>query len=318
MEERRITALDWVERITMESTPLSFPLANSIVFIPAINDSIFVLALSEKAVTALELLQSMQRQWSGTVSLVEAERFQYRLGALILFTAGGVLRPSSVSGLVMAGPGEDMKSVVDSIRLNGYDGALTYATNDVSCPCILLNLLAFKNMASYGAEERLCYVLCPVVSELLRFFVRHIRSALNPSPLNRLAFVKSNGSWFDSCRDGFGRVCGEKGLLLGTSVRVVRHIVSSAVARAGLDEGVRADICAANLHTVAVADRYYVLNARDQAARPSRGGHFERGLGQSMLFRVAFRAQFFHRLIYFCYSVLLLHAAISRCLWRPA
>ncbi len=243
-----------------------------------------MLALSEKAVAALETLHLMQRKWSASTapSRVEAERFQSRLGALILFTAGGVLRPSSVSGLVMAGPGEDMKSVVDSIRLNGYDGALTYATDDANSPCILLDLLAFKNMASYGAAKRLCYVLCPVVSELLRFYLRHLRSALKPSPLNRLAFVKAGGTGFDSCRDGFGRVCGEQGLLLGTSVRVVRHIISSAVARAGLDEGVRADICAANLHTVGVADRYYVLNAQDHA-RPSHSGDFERGLGQCML-----------------------------------
>jgi hypothetical protein len=263
----------------------------------------------------------MQRQWSATVppTFEEAELFQYRLGSLIAFTAGGVLRPSSVSGLVMARPDEDMKAVVASIRLNGYDGALTYAVDDAASSCIHLNLLAFKNMASYGAKERLCYVLCPVVSELLRFFVRHVRSALKPSLLNRLVFVKSNGSWFDSCRDGFGRVCGEKGLLLGTSLRVVRHIVSSAVAGAGLDEGVRADICAANLHTVAVANRYYVANAQAQA-RPARLGDFERGLGQGMycLFPLRHRFQVQSLLRDDVCSVLVLHSAISSCVRRPA
>lgn len=81
-------------------------------------------------------------------------------------------------------------------------------------------------------------------------------------------------------RGGFGRVCGEQGLLLGTSVR---HIVSTAVAHSGLDDAARADICAANLHTVAVANRFYVKNAQDlhRTARAGRAGDFERGLGQS-------------------------------------
>jgi len=237
--------------------------------------------LSAKAIAALHELQEMKRQW--TLSRLEAERFQYRLGALIVCSAGGVLRPSSVSGLVMASLGEDMKAAVDSIRRGGYSGSLTYATDDGASSCILLNLLAFKNMASHDAAERLCYVLCPVVSDLLRFFHWHARPLLsNPLAGHRMTFVKPDGSWFDSSRDGFGRLCGEQGLVLGTSVRVVRHIISSAVVRAGLAKEVRADICAANLHTVAVADRYYVVDA-GQAGRSvesAAGGDFERGLGK--------------------------------------
>lgn len=80
---------------------------------------------------------------------------------------------------------------------------------------------------------------------------------------------------------------------LELSVRVIRHIVSTAVAQSNASAAERADMCAANLHSVAVADRYSVVSRGDgdnhddgagggEAVSPGRGDSM-RGLGQSAL-----------------------------------
>lgn len=154
------------------------------------------------------------------------------------------------------------------------------------CACILIHVVTFKNMASYSASERICYVLSPVVSDLLVFFWRRVRPSLRPLPNNPFVFVKpGDGRLFEVARgDRFGALCGKRGLQWGTSVRVVRHVVSTVIANlVNVTPKARADMCAANLHTVAVADRYYVV-PNESAASTNRGlrGEFDSGLGQSM------------------------------------
>ncbi len=249
--------------------------------------------LSSKALNALNEMITLQRRLElnagSYASDEEAELFQYRLGALVVFCGGGVMRPSSVAGLVMATavPTRDLSSV----RSLGYTGALTWVTEDATSRCLLLHVVAFKNMASYSALDRLCYVLSPILSELLLFFWRRIRPSLRPQPSNPFVFVKpSNGRWFDvNGGDRFGALCGERGLQWGTSVRVVRHVVSTAVANATqITMQERNDISAANLHTVAIADRYYVVpdkaNRDTNTTNKSRlRGNFTGGLGKSTL-----------------------------------
>ena len=125
-----------------------------------------------------------------------------------------------------------------------------------------------------------------MVSDLLRCFWQRLRPLLSPRATNPFVFVNPrNGLWFDSCRDKFGSLCGVQGLAIGASIRVIRHVVSTAVAQANVSAAERADLCAANLHTVAVADRYYVASKSGGSAfGPSMSGDFLRGLGQSTLF----------------------------------
>jgi hypothetical protein len=237
--------------------------------------------LSGKAIVALLHLQALAREVElcGRVATrEEAELFQYRLGALIAFCGGGVLRPSSVSGLALAD-----HTTIAEIRASGYTGPLTMVSEDPGSKCFVLRIVTFKNMASYAPSERLSYVLSPLVSDLLSCFWRRLRPLLNPKAPNALVFVNPrNGLWFDSCRDKFGSLCGVQGLAIGASIRVIRHVVSTAVAQANVSAGERADMCAANLHTVAVADRYYVAFPNGgSASGPSMVGDFLRGLGQS-------------------------------------
>lgn len=251
-----------------------------------------MIELSSKALSALNELVTLQRRLllkdSSYASGEEAELFQYRLGALLVFCGGGVMRPSSVAGLVMATavPSRDLSS----IRGLGYAGALTWVMEDVTSRCLLLHVVAFKNMASYSASDRLSYVLSPILSELLLFFWRRVRPSLRPQPSNPFVFVKpSTGRWFDvNGGDRFGALCGERGLQWGTSVRVVRHVVSTAVANATqITVQERNDISAANLHTVAIVDRYYVvpdgINRDANRIKSRTSGDFSRGLGKSTL-----------------------------------
>ncbi len=245
--------------------------------------------LSAKALETLREMQALQqrveRDMTYFVTSEEAEVFQYRLGSLLVFCGGGVLRPSSVAGLVLSSASP---AGTTSVRALGYTGALSWAIEDSASHCILMHVVTFKNMASYSASERICYVLSPVVSDLLVFFWRRVRPSLRPLPNNPFVFVKpGDGRWFDVARgDRFGALCGERGLQWDTSVRVVRHVVSTAIANSvDVTPKARADMCAANLHTVAVADRYYVVpNVSATSRSDGRGlsGEFDSGLGQSM------------------------------------
>jgi hypothetical protein len=90
------------------------------------------------------------------------------------------------------------------------------------------------------------------------------------------------GGWFESSRDGFGRLCGLSGLHLGVSIQVIRHIVSTAAVHQNIPSEDRADLEAANLHTLEVAERYYVspLVASSAAVGSADAGRFARGLGK--------------------------------------
>ena len=252
------------------------------------SDDCSPLGLSDKALETLRALQALQqrcdRDMATFVTSDEAELFQYRLGSLLVFCGGGVLRPSSVAGLVMS---SNVAASIPSIRALGYMGALAWAIEDSASHCILIHVVTFKNMASYAVSARICYVLSSVVSDLLMFFWRRVRPSLRPLPNNPFVFVKpGDGRWFDVARgDRFGALCGERGLQWGTSVRVVRHVVSTAIADAvDVTPKTRADMCAANLHTVAVADRYYVvptISATSSSEGRGLSGEFVNGLGKS-------------------------------------
>lgn len=221
----------------------------------------------------------------------EAVKFQLGLGALISFTSGGVLRSSSVSGLFLLAGEDDGTTRVAAIRGAGYEGALTMAVYNAEWSIHVLHLLAFKNDKSYASSERVQYVMARPVSDLLAFFMRAVRVHLQPLSTNSFVFVKHTGanagSWFESSRDGFGRLCGHFGLDLGASIQVIRHIVSTAAVVQDLPADERADIEAANLHTLEVAKRYYVSPLVASAALgSSQPGRLDRGLGKCIfLFR---------------------------------
>jgi hypothetical protein len=109
--------------------------------------------LADKALEALGemqgLLERCERDATYFVTSEEAELFQYRLGALLVFCGGGVLRPSSVAGLVLASNSADGTA---SVRALGYTGALTWAIEEAASQCILMHVVTFKNMASYAAS----------------------------------------------------------------------------------------------------------------------------------------------------------------------
>ncbi len=244
-----------------------------------------------EGLTRLQALRHDLENASRPPSRQEAEEFQFVLGALICFTAGGVLRPSSVSGLFVLQTSEDGATQVASIRAAGYaNGALTMAIYHELSSTYILRLIAFKNQGAYLPNERLEFVLAKPVSSLLNFFVHVVRSHLSPLPSNTFAFVKHTdsraGSWFESSRDGFGRLCGgDGGLDLGVSVQVIRHLVSTEAMRQRLTPLDRADIEAANLHSLEVADRYYVspvVRADEEGAssRHQGTGRLLRGLGK--------------------------------------
>ena len=146
-----------------------------------------------------------------SITSEEAEVFQYRLGALLVFCGGGVLRPSSVAGLAMSSAAP---AGTASVRALGYTGALSWAIEDSASHCLLMHVVTFKNMASHAVSDRIRYVLSPVVSDLLMFFWRRVRPSLRPLPNNPFVFVKpGDGRWFDVAGgDRFGALCGERGL----------------------------------------------------------------------------------------------------------
>ncbi len=133
-----------------------------------------------------------------------------------------------------------MKSRVATIRAMGYEGPLTLAVMHAASQCYVLHLLAYKNMASRLEMQQaiggIRYVLCRPVSALLQFFVRTLRPLLEPKEKQPLVFVQvvgeRRGACFDANKDGFGRYCGQpNGLNIGTSVRTVRHVVTTEAVR---------------------------------------------------------------------------------------
>jgi len=136
-----------------------------------------------------------------------------------------------------------MKSLVGAVRARGYDGPISAAIMHAASQCYVLHLLAFKNMQANAAEQQAIgghrYVLCRPVSALLLFFQQKLRPILQPKDEHPFAFVQvvghNRGSYYDAKRDGFGRYCGQpNGLNLGTSIRTVRHIVSTEAVRCAL------------------------------------------------------------------------------------
>lgn len=197
---------------------------------------------------------------------------------------------------------------VQAIRSSGYDGPLSMVVSDATSACSVVHLIAFKNLRAREEVQRRIggfrYVLCRAVSALIRFFDQTLRPLLEPKESNKLLFVqvtgRDKGSWVDAKKDGFGDSCGHaKGLDLGTSIRSIRHIVSTEavrcdlillpsvclhnrICRMNIPSEDRADICEANLHTMSVADKHYVhplVAAVAPAQHPSRGD-FIRGLGK--------------------------------------
>ena len=133
-----------------------------------------------------------------------------------------------------------MKSETVAIRTRGYNGPLSVAIMHALSQCYVLRLLAFKNMqAGVAAQQAIGgyrYVLCRPVSALLHFFHHTLRPILEPKDDHPFVFVQvvgqNRGNHYDAKRDGFGRYCGQpNGLNLGTSVRTVRHVVSTEAVR---------------------------------------------------------------------------------------
>lgn len=131
---------------------------------------------------------------------------------------------------------------VEAIRSAGYEGPLTGGRSaDDGSKCLVLQLLAFKNLAAREIVQRRIrgfrYVLVPEsVSGLVVFFADSLRPLLQPNANNPFLFVQTRGrdrqSWFDSTKHGFGHLCGHKeGLNIGTSIRTIRHIVSTEAVR---------------------------------------------------------------------------------------
>jgi hypothetical protein len=232
---------------------------------------------------------------------------------------------------------------VAAIRSAGYEGPLTMgATALASGDVLVLHLIAFKNLRAREEEQQRLggyrYVLPPVVSRLVGFFAQHLRPLLAPKAANPFLFVQTKGrdkgGWMNAKRDAFGALCGsEHGLGLGTSIRSVRHIVSteavrseahalgaarvclSCCCRQQCSARERADIAAANLHSLAVVDRHYVDPAAwsDVSAQPAAAaaeGDFLRGLGRSAPFLspLSLRSR--------CASVRVLSRRFSTGLWR--
>ncbi len=136
-----------------------------------------------------------------------------------------------------------MKTRTVAIRTSGYDGPISVAIMHAVSQCYIARLLAFKNMqASVAAQQAIGgyrYVLCRPVSALLHFFQYSLRPILEPKDDQPFVFVQvvgqNRGSYYDAKRDGFGRYCGQpNGLNLGTSVRTVRHVVSTEAVRCAL------------------------------------------------------------------------------------
>lgn len=249
------------------------------------------LVVSERAVQLLQELEQVQAdvERGRTMTRRDAEWFQPKLAALVSFTGGGVLRPGSVSGLFLEQRGVALQDQVAEIRAAGYEGPLTLAL--VQGDCLVLRLVAFKNQGAREDEQRRLggyrYVLPPGVSRLVLFFSQQLRAFLEPRASNAFLFVQTRGrdkgSWFNAKKDAFGHQCGhEHGLNVGTSIRMIRHAVSTEAVQRGLSEVKRADMAAANLHSLAVAGRYYVLGVeRPQPAAETATGSFINGLGLS-------------------------------------
>lgn len=132
---------------------------------------------------------------------------------------------------------------VSIIRGTCYEGPLTMAIDHEDSGSFILHLLAFKNSRFREEQQRhnggLRYVLPPPVSRLLRFFATALRPLLQPFSTNRMLFVQTTGHGkagpFNAQRDAFGHLCGtERGLGLGTSIRSIRHIVSTEAVRSNL------------------------------------------------------------------------------------
>lgn len=132
---------------------------------------------------------------------------------------------------------------VATIRESGCEGPLTMAIHHEDSGCFILHLLAFKNSRFREEQQRhnggFRYVLPPPVSRLFRFFAIALRPLLQPCPTNRMLFVQTTGRGkggpFNAQRDAFGHLCGtERGLHIGTSIRSIRHIVSTEAVRSPL------------------------------------------------------------------------------------
>jgi len=154
--------------------------------------------LSEKALIALAHLEKVAHEISSgaiTPTRQVAEDFQPKLGALIAFTGGGVLRPGSVSSLFLRTiswslvlvmnlylildlerEGSNPKVTVDEIRSSGYLGPLSMVTWHKASNCFTVSLLAYKNMAAHAHDEAPPrYVISAPVSRLLLFFASTLR-----------------------------------------------------------------------------------------------------------------------------------------------
>jgi hypothetical protein len=127
-----------------------------------------------------------------------------------------------------------------AIRSGGYDGPLSMAVMHSASQSFVIRLLAFKNMQSQVAAQQAIggfrYVLCRPVSALLHYFYNTLRPILEPKEENPLVFVQvigqDRGSYYDAKKDGFGRYCGQpNGLNLGTSIRTIRHVVTTEAVR---------------------------------------------------------------------------------------
>lgn len=219
------------------------------------HSSQYILVLAERAIAVLDELQSFVRG-PQQATRQNAEWFQPKLAALVAFTGGGVLRPGSISGLflcafivlrrvlaefhLVGAASSSIEDQVQVIRSSGYDGPLSMVVSDATSACSVVHLIAFKNLRARAEVQRRIggfrYVLCRAVSALIRFFDQTLRPLLEPKESNKLLFVqvtgRDKGSWVDAKKDGFGYSCGHaKGLDLGTSIRSIRHIVSTEAVR---------------------------------------------------------------------------------------
>lgn len=141
---------------------------------------------------------------------------------------------------------EAVKMHVTALRGAGYDGPLTLATFHAPSQCYVLRLLAFKNMRAQGDVQQALggfrCVLSRPVSTLLRFFDEVLRPLLvREEDEHPFVFIQvlgqRRGQWFDARRDDFGRYCGEsQGLNLKTSVRTLRHVITTEAVRYVLDK----------------------------------------------------------------------------------
>ena len=133
-----------------------------------------------------------------------------------------------------------VKAQAAAIRGRGYEGPLSMAFMHPVSQCYVIRLLAFKNMQSQVAAQQAIggfrYVLCRPVSALLHYFYYTLRPILGPKDEHPFVFVQvvgqDRGSYYDAKKDGFGRYCGQpNGLNLGTSIRTVRHVVTTEAVR---------------------------------------------------------------------------------------